>query len=174
MSEIAHIYGASQRVGRGSRLQPRAGTVVRMANQSQMEYRRLGNTGVKVSVLSFGSWVNSTCSSTPISPWSACRPPTTRSCNFFDNAEAYAGGKSEEIMGKALAQLGWPRSVRGVHQVLLGHPPRARNMSNTLNRKYLIAGDRRSLERCGLDYVDLVYCHRARPEHARSRRRCGR
>ena len=86
--------------------------------------------------------------------------------NFFDNAEAYAGGKSEEMMGEALEALGWPRAeLRGVDQVLLG-PRRdgAATCKNTLNRKYLMQAIDGSLQRFGLEFVDLVYCHRADPD----------
>jgi len=80
--------------------------------------------------------------------------------NFFDNAEAYAGGKSEEVMGEALKQLGWRRGsylvstkfYRGLHDGV--------NEMNTLNRKRLIEGINGSLRRLQLDYVDLIYCHR--------------
>src|SRR5262245_27823848 len=93
----------------GGRWQPRGGTVERMAKQSQMQYRRLGNTGVKVSVLSFGSWVTFNTQLDTDLALDCMQAAHDAGCNFFDNAESYAGGKSEEIMGKALAQLGWPR-----------------------------------------------------------------
>jgi voltage-dependent potassium channel beta subunit len=84
--------------------------------------------------------------------------------NFFDNAEMYSGGESEEIMGKAIATLGWPRysyvlSTKvfwGIHDIP--------NMKNTLNRKYLMQAVDGSLQRLGLDFVDLLFCHRADPE----------
>jgi voltage-dependent potassium channel beta subunit len=137
-----------------------------MPNTSHtMEYRRLGNTGLKVSVLSFGSWVtfnNQLDTDLALECMQAARDA---GCNFFDNAESYAGGKSEEVMGKALAQLGWPRwsylvSTKffwGIH----GH---AVNMENTLNRKYLSQAIDASLDRFGLDFVDIAYCHRPDPE----------
>ena len=79
-----------------------------MANE-QMEYRRLGNAGVKVSVLGFGSWV-SFDNQLGVDEATACMQAAYEAgCNFFDNAEAYAGGESERIMGEALRQLGWPR-----------------------------------------------------------------
>ena len=75
----------------------------------EMEYRRLGRSGLKVSVLSFGSWVTFGPNSTRAWPRTAWRRRREAGVNFFDNAESYSGGESERIMGKALARLGWPR-----------------------------------------------------------------
>jgi voltage-dependent potassium channel beta subunit len=86
-------------------------------------------------------------------------------CNFFDNAEAYAGGQSEVIMGKALAELGWERwSYVLTTKVFWGIHGNVPNMSNTLNRKYLLQAIDGSLERFGHDFVDVLYCHRADPD----------
>ena len=136
-----------------------------MANKSQMEYRRLGNSGVKVSVLSFGSWVTFNTQLDTDLALECMQTAHDAGCNFFDNAEGYAGGKSEEIMGKALAQLGWPRwSYMLTTKFFWGIQPDPVNMSNTLNRKYLSQAIDGSLERFGLDFVDVAYCHRADPE----------
>ncbi len=83
--------------------------------------------------------------------------------NFFDNAEAYAGGRSEEIMGAAIRELGWRRGSYLVSTKLYWGLHDGPNEKNTLNRKYLLEGIAGSLERLGLDYVDLLYCHRADP-----------
>jgi voltage-dependent potassium channel beta subunit len=140
-------------------------TVERMANKSQMEYRRLGNSGVKVSVLSFGSWVTFNTQLDTDLALECMQTAHDAGCNFFDNAEGYAGGKSEEIMGKALAQLGWPRwSYMLTTKFFWGIQPDPVNMTNTLNRKYLSQAIDGSLERFGLDFVDVAYCHRADPE----------
>ena len=85
-------------------------------------------------------------------------------CNFFDNAEAYAGGRSEEIMGEALRQLGWPRWSYVMTTKLFWGSTTHVNMKNTLNRKYLMQAIDGSLERFGLDFVDVLYCHRADPD----------
>jgi voltage-dependent potassium channel beta subunit len=85
-------------------------------------------------------------------------------CNFFDNAEAYAGGRSEEIMGEALRQLEWPRWSYVVTTKLYWGLHKAVNVHNTLNRKYLLQAIDGSLERFGLDFVDVVYCHRSDPD----------
>jgi aryl-alcohol dehydrogenase-like predicted oxidoreductase len=83
--------------------------------------------------------------------------------NFFDNAEVYAFGKSEEIMGEALKRLGWRRGSYLVSTKLFWGLHDGPNEKNTLNRKYLIEAIDGSLQRLGLDYVDLLYCHRADP-----------
>ncbi len=131
---------------------------------AEMEYRRLGNSGLKVSVLSFGSWVtfdNQLDSGLATDCMSAAREAGV---NFFDNAEAYAGGKSEEIMGKVFAQENWPRWSYVVSTKFFWGLNDDVNMRNTLNRKYLHQAIDRSLERFGLDFVDLVFCHRADPD----------
>ena len=131
----------------------------------KMEYRRLGNTGVKVSVLSFGSWVTFDTQLDTDLALDCMQAAHDAGCNFFDNAEAYAGGKSETIMGEALRELGMASLVvRGHDQVLLGLHGNDPNMRNTLNRKYLAQAIDASLERFGLDFVDVVYCHRADPD----------
>jgi voltage-dependent potassium channel beta subunit len=129
-----------------------------------MEYRRLGRSGLKVSVLSFGSWVTFG-SQVDVELAKACLVAAREAgVNFFDNAESYAGGESERIMGQAIAELGWPRWSYVVSTKLFWGIHDAPNMRHTLNRKYLLQALDASLERFGLDYVDLVYCHRADPE----------
>ena len=108
-----------------------------------MEYRRLGPTGLKVSVLSFGSWVTfGTQVDTGLARdcLSAAREAGV---NFFDNAESYAGGESERIMGEAIAELNWPRWSYVISTKLYWGIHEAPNMQLTLNRKYLHAGHRR-------------------------------
>ena len=83
--------------------------------------------------------------------------------NFFDNAEAYAHGKSEEVMGAALKKLGWRRGSYLVSTKLFWGLNEGPNEQNTLNRKYVIEGIDGSLRRLDMDYVDLVYCHRPDP-----------
>ena len=84
--------------------------------------------------------------------------------NFFDNAENYAGGKSEAIMGRAFKTLGWERREYVVSSKFFWGIYDAPNMTNTLNRKYLMQAVDASLERFGLDFLDLVFCHRADPD----------
>jgi voltage-dependent potassium channel beta subunit len=129
-----------------------------------MQYRRLGDTGLKLSVLSFGSWVtfhhqlgNETALECMQAAWEA-------GVNFFDNAEVYAGGKSETIMGETVRELGWPRESFVISTKLYWGLHDSANTKNTLNRKYLMHAIDGSLERLGLDFVDLLFCHRPDPE----------
>ena len=132
-----------------------------------MEYRRLGRAGLKVSALSFGSWVtygNQVEENAAVELMSAARDCGV---NFFDNAEVYANGKSETLMGAALKKLSWDRLTYIVStKFFWGHPATfgdGVNEKNTLNRKYLLHAIDNSLKRLQLDYVDLVYCHRPDP-----------
>jgi voltage-dependent potassium channel beta subunit len=129
-----------------------------------MEYRRLGNTGVKVSALSFGSWVTFGNQMGTDLALECMQAAHDAGCNFFDNAEAYAGGESERVMGAALAKLGWDRRSYLVTTKLFWGIHDGVNTKNTLNRKYLLDGVDGSLERFGLDFVDVIYCHRADPD----------
>jgi voltage-dependent potassium channel beta subunit len=126
----------------------------------EMEYRRLGRSGLKVSVFSFGSWVTFG-SQLDVSYAASClKEARDAGVNFFDNAEAYAGGESEKIMGEAIRKLGWARHEYVVSTKLFWGLYPDVNMRNTLNRKYLSQAIDGSLKRFGLDFVDLVFCHR--------------
>ncbi|MFZ1864195.1 MAG: aldo/keto reductase [Polyangiales bacterium] len=129
-----------------------------------MEYRRLGDAGLKVSVLSFGSWVTFHNQLGDDSALRCMEAAWNAGVNFFDNAEVYAGGKSERIMGRALRELGWPRESYVISTKLYWGLREGPNTRNTLNRKYLLQGIDGSLERLGLDHVDLLFCHRPDPE----------
>lgn len=130
----------------------------------KMPYRRLGRSGLKVSVLGFGSWVTFGTQLDTGLARDCLSAAHEAGVNFFDNAEAYGGGDSERIMGKAIAELGWPRHSYVVSTKFFWGLERGPNMRNTLNRKYLAQAIEGSLERFGLDFVDLVYCHRADPD----------
>jgi voltage-dependent potassium channel beta subunit len=130
----------------------------------EMEYRRLGRSGLKVSVLSFGSWVTFK-SQLDVDRAIECMDAAYDvGVNFFDNAEAYAGGESERIMGEAIRKLGWPRHSYVVSSKFFWGLHDGPNSRHTLNRKYLTEAIDASLERFGLDHLDLIYCHRADPE----------
>jgi voltage-dependent potassium channel beta subunit len=130
-----------------------------------MEYRRLGAAGLKVSLLSFGSWVTFGPQLKDDLVLDCLTAARDAGVNFFDNAEAYAGGESERIMGHAFAELGWPRHSYVVStKIFWGLEEGVVNMKNTLNRKYLMHAIDGSLERFGLDFVDLLFCHRPDPE----------
>ncbi len=128
-----------------------------------MKYRHLGKSGIQVSELSFGSWVTFHNQSGIDSVVTMMAAAYDAGVNFFDNAETYAAGKSEEIMGAALRKLGWRRGSYLVSTKLFWGLNDGPNEQNTLNRKYLIEGIDGSLKRMNLDYVDLLFCHRADP-----------
>jgi voltage-dependent potassium channel beta subunit len=129
-----------------------------------MPYRRLGRSGLKVSVLSFGSWVSFGPQLDLGRARDCLAAAYDAGVNFFDNAEAYAGGASERIMGQAIAALGWPRGSYVVSSKYFWGLDGGVNGRNTLNRKYLLEAIDPSLERFGLDHLDIVYCHRPDPE----------
>lgn len=129
-----------------------------------MIYRRLGRSGLKVSLLSFGSWVTFGPQLDLDLARNCLAAAYDAGVNFFDNAESYAGGASEEIMGRALRELGWPRWSYVVSTKVFFGIHDAINMRSTLNRKYLLQAVDGSLARLGLDFVDLLFCHRPDPE----------
>lgn len=116
-----------------------------------------------MSELSLGSWVTFHTQSGLDDAVSMMRAAYEHGVNFFDNAEAYAHGKSEEIMGAALRKLGWRRGSYLVSTKLFWGLHDNPNEVNTLNRKYLLEGIDGSLRRLGFDYVDILFCHRADP-----------
>ncbi|MCP5090658.1 MAG: aldo/keto reductase [Gammaproteobacteria bacterium] len=128
-----------------------------------MQYRHLGKAGIQVGELSFGSWVTFHTQSGIESAATMMAAAYDAGVNFFDNAEGYAGGKSEEVMGAALKKLGWRRGSYLVSTKLFWGLHEGPNEQNTLNRKYLVEGIDGSLKRLDLDYVDLLFCHRADP-----------
>jgi voltage-dependent potassium channel beta subunit len=128
-----------------------------------MDYRRLGRSGLKVSELSLGSWVTYGNQLDVAGARECMAAAWDHGVNFFDNAEVYASGKSEEIMGEILAQLGWPRLRYVVSTKFFWGITDGPNEKNTLNRKYLMNAIDGSLKRLRLDYVDLVFCHRPDP-----------
>jgi voltage-dependent potassium channel beta subunit len=129
----------------------------------RVNYRRLGRSGLKVSELSLGSWVTYGNQLDTSAARECMAAAWDRGVNFFDNAEVYAGGKSEEIMGEALKKLAWPRLKYVVSTKFFWGITDGPNEKSTLNRKYLLNAIDGSLARLQLDYVDLVYCHRADP-----------
>lgn len=125
-----------------------------------MQYRFLGNSGLLVSELSLGSWVTF---QNQVGVDDAVKMMSTAydaGVNFFDNAEVYAAGKSEEVMGAALKKLNWRRSSYVVSSKYFWGINDRPNERHTLNRKYLIEAVNGSLKRMNLDYLDLVFCHR--------------
>ena len=137
-----------------------------------MIYRRMGGSGLRLSVFSLGSWVTFHNQLGPVGVREMLAAARDAGINFFDNAEAYADGQSETLMGEAIAQLGWDRldfvvSSKYFWGLGRGADGRARpriNGRDTLNRKYLLQAIDGSLKRLRLEYIDLVYCHRPDPE----------
>lgn len=128
-----------------------------------MNYRRLGRAGIKVGELSLGSWITFG-NQVDVEAAMACMSAAYEAgANFFDNAEAYARGKSEEVMGMALRKLGWRRSSYLVSTKVYWGLHDNVNERSTLNRKRVIEAINGSLERLQLDYVDLFFYHRPDP-----------
>ena len=131
-----------------------------------MQYRRLGRSGLRVSTFSLGSWVtyhNQVDTGQAVEMMAAAYDA---GINFFDNAEVYAGGKSEVVMGEAIRKLGWPRLNYIVSTKFfwgLDRNGEAVNRKDTLNRKYLMQALDGSLKRMQLEHIDLIYCHRPDP-----------
>ena len=134
-----------------------------MAN---MEYRRLGRSGLQLSELSLGSWVTYHNQVDSAAAREMLAAAMDAGVNFFDNAEVYASGQSEVVMGEAFKALKWPRLNYVVSTKFFWGLSREGNTVNrmdTLNRKYLMQAIDGSLARMQLDFIDLVYCHRADP-----------
>ncbi len=127
-----------------------------------MNYRRLGSAGLKVSELSLGAWVTYG-GQVGEEVAAACMSAAYETgVNFFDNAEAYARGDAEVVMGNVLKKAGWPRESLVVSSKVFwgGDIPNYRGLS----RKHIYEACRNSLKRLQLDYLDLYFCHRPDPE----------
>ncbi len=127
-----------------------------------MLYRQLGKSGLKVSVLSFGSWVTFGQQVGNSVAESCLKTAYDAGINFFDNAETYANGQSEEVMGAILSKFGWSRDTYLVSSKVFwgGDKPNQTGLS----RKHVIEACHAALKRLRVDYLDLYYCHRPDPE----------
>ncbi len=134
------------------------------AAKTSMPYRRMGSSGLKLSALSFGSWVTFHRQLGTDTALECLEAAHAAGVNFFDNAEAYEGGESERVMGQAIAELGWARHTYVISTKFFFGIHDGPNTRMTLNRKYLLEAIEGSLERLGLEYVDLAYCHRPDPD----------
>ncbi len=128
-----------------------------------MNYRRLGSAGLKVSELSFGSWVSFGTQMNVDTAYECMVAAYDAGVNFFDNAEAYARGESEVIMGQIFKRAGWRRASYIVSTKFYWGLNDGPNERNTLNRKYLMQAIDGSLKRLEMEYVDLIFCHRPDP-----------
>lgn len=126
-----------------------------------MNYRRLGSAGLKISELSLGAWVTYGGQVGEDAALSCMSAAYDAGVNFFDNAEAYADGNAEIVMGNVLKKMGWPRESYIVSSKVFwgGEGPNDRGLS----RKHIYEACRRSLRRLQLDYLDLFFCHRPDP-----------
>ena len=127
-----------------------------------MNYRRLGKTGLKVSELSYGSWVTFSFQLQLKDATDLMKCAYDSGVNFFDNAEAYASGESEIIMGQAIKKLGLSRDSYIVSSKVFwgGEKPTQRGLSH----KHVIDACHSAMKRLQVDYLDLYFCHRPDPE----------
>jgi len=124
-----------------------------------MEYRRLGKSGLKISELSFGSWITFGSNLDIHGVRKCIRIAHDAGVNFFDNSEAYASGISEILMGEAIKEYRREDLIISTKIFWGGKGPN----DTGLSYKHLVEGTKNSLRRLGLDYVDLIYCHRSDP-----------
>ena len=127
-----------------------------------MEYRRLGNSGLKVSELSFGSWVTFVNQLDKKSAMDCMQYAYDNGVNFFDNAEAYASGESEILMGEILKKLNWTRDSYIISSKVFwgGELPTQKGLS----KKHVNDACNAALKRLQVDYLDLFFCHRPDPD----------
>lgn len=129
-----------------------------------MDYNRLGKSGLQISRLSFGSWLTFGKQIENKAAEDLIKTAYDGGVNFFDNAEAYAGGKSEEIMGEVLKKMGWRRDSYMVSsKVFFGADEGKGGLLPTqkgLNRKHVVEACEQALKRLQVDYLDLYFCHR--------------
>jgi voltage-dependent potassium channel beta subunit len=127
-----------------------------------MEYRRMGKTGLQLSVLSFGSWITYNYQVDDSQSEQLMATAYDNGINFFDNAEAYEGGKSEEIMGRTLKKMNWDRTTYCISGKVFFGLYGKNNKPNQfgLSRKHIVEGCNQSLKRMQCEYFDLFYCHR--------------
>jgi voltage-dependent potassium channel beta subunit len=125
-----------------------------------MEYRRLGKSGLKVSELSFGSWITFGNQIEDNTSEQLMKMAYDAGVNFFDNAEVYANGKSEEVMGEILAKMQWPRDTYCISSKVFFGAGGDMPTQKGLNRKHVTEACHDALKRLKTDYLDLFFCHR--------------
>jgi voltage-dependent potassium channel beta subunit len=128
----------------------------------EMEYRRLGKSGLKVSVFSFGSWVTFSNQLNEKAATELMEYAYDNGINFFDNAEIYANGNSEIIMGKILKKTGWSRDTYILSSKVFWGGEKPTQIG--LSRKHITDGCHAALKRLQVEYIDLFFCHRPDPE----------
>ena len=127
-----------------------------------MEYRRLGNSGLKVSEFSFGAWVTFGSQVEDKTAMECMKTAYDAGINFFDNAEVYANGRAETVMGSILKKMAWDRTSYIVSSKVFwgGQLPNQKGLS----RKHIMEACNAALKRLQVDYLDLFFCHRPDPE----------
>ena len=134
-------------------------------NRLNMKYRRMGRSGLQLSALSFGSWVTFSYQVDVDDALECLRIAYDTGVNFFDNAETYAQGRSELIMGKAFKKLGWSRDSFCVSsKVYFGSVADPKPTQRGLHRKHIFEACDQALQRLQVDYLDLYFCHRPDPD----------
>jgi voltage-dependent potassium channel beta subunit len=129
-----------------------------------MEYRRLGKSGLQLSVLSYGSWVTFHGQMEDVRADELMGIAYDQGINFFDNAEAYAQGESEKMMGRVLKKKNWDRTSYTVSsKAFFGSRKNLLPNQGGLSRKHLVEACQEALQRLQLDYLDLYFCHRPDP-----------
>ena len=128
----------------------------------KMNYRNLGNSGLKISELSFGSWATFVNQLNEKNAMDCMAFAYERGVNFFDNAEAYASGESEVLMGKILKKIKWDRDTYIISSKAFwgGDLPTQKGLSI----KHLHDACNAALRRLQVEYIDLFFCHRHDPE----------
>ena len=130
-----------------------------------MQYRRLGSSGLQLSALSFGAWVTFGSQIGRSEARNLIARAWDHGINFFDNAEAYAGGRAEQVMGDVIADLRLPRDGYCVSsKVFFGAAEDPRPTQRGLSRKHVVDACHAALQRLRVDYLDLYYCHRPDPD----------
>lgn len=131
-----------------------------------MDYRRLGKSGLKVSELSFGAWVTFGTQMDVDHALACMTAAYDAGCNFFDNAEVYASGQAERIMGEALKKAGWPRDSYLVSSKAFfgAQTTQPKPTQCGLSRKHIYEACYQAMKRLQVDYLDLYFCHRPDPE----------
>ncbi len=126
-----------------------------------MNYRRMGKAGLRLSEISYGAWVTFGDANAEETQDKCMTAAYDAGVNFFDNAEAYASGQAEAVMGRILKRKGWRREglVLSTKIYWGGRGPNDTGLSH----KHIIEGVNNALRRLQVDYVDLVYCHRPDP-----------
>jgi voltage-dependent potassium channel beta subunit len=125
-----------------------------------MEYRKLGNSGIKISALSFGTWITFGKQIDNKEADALVSTAYEHGVNFFDSAEIYARGKAEEVLGNIIQKKDWPRSSYMVSsKVFFGYEKDLPNQTG-LSRKHIVEGCNAALKRLKVDYIDLFFCHR--------------